>query len=261
MIKIGFIGLGAMARNHLERLGEIPNATVVAGADPDAQRREERAAKFGFRGYADYQEMLEQTDLDAVYVCLPPYAHTGQEQAVIERNLAIFVEKPVCLDLTYARQTAEAISASGIINSVGYMCRYLDVVAEAKQIIGSSPIVAMRGFYFSPIPRSPWWTRKALSGGQIVEQATHVVDLMRYFAGEAVKVSAEGYRGVITDVDGYDLEDAATVNLPFCERRDCQLDDLLRPEQSVCARAGDHHTRSSPLAGFAATPGQAQSTG
>jgi predicted dehydrogenase len=215
MINIAFIGLGGMASNHLQRLQQIPEARAVAGAELDPDRREEMALKFGLRGYADYKEMLDREELDAVYVCVPPFAHDGQEQAVAEQGLALFVEKPVCLDLAYARRTAELISSKGVINSVGYMCRYLDVVEEAQRLIGESPVVAMRGFYFGPLPPTSWWRRAELSGGQIVEQATHVADLMRYFAGEVESVSGIGFRGAMPAVDGYDIHDATSVNLRF----------------------------------------------
>jgi predicted dehydrogenase len=214
-VKIGFIGFGWIARTHLERLQEIPEAKAVAGAELDPDRRREVALKYGLRAYEDYRQMLDQEELDGVYVCIPPYAHDGQEKEIVERNLALFVEKPVCLDLTYARQTAELISARGVINAAGYMCRYLDVVEEAKRIIGTSPIVAIRGFYFAPLSRNYWWRRAELSGGQIVEQATHVIDLMRYFAGEVAQVSGEGFLGVMTDIDGYNIHDATTVNFRF----------------------------------------------
>jgi predicted dehydrogenase len=215
MINVAFIGLGGMASNHLQRLEQIPEARAVAGTEPDPDRREQMALKFGLCGYTDYEEMLDREDLDAVYVCVPPFAHDGQEQAVAERGLALFVEKPVCLDLAYARRTAGLISSKGVINSVGYMCRYLDVVEEARRLIGESPVVAMRGFYFGPLPPTDWWRRAELSGGQIVEQATHVADLMRYLAGEVESVSGIGYRGAMPEVDGYNIHDATSVNLCF----------------------------------------------
>ena len=233
MIKIGFIGLGGMARNHLERLREIPEVQVVAGSELDPGRRQDVALKYGLRGYEDYKAMLDQETLDGVYVCIPPFAHDGQEAAIVERGLGLFVEKPVCLDPAYARRTAELISSRSAINAVGYMYRYLDVVEEVKRIVRASPIVAMRGFYFGPLPSTPWWKRVELSGGQIVEQATHVLDLMRYFAGEADFVSGEGYRGVMSDVDGYNIHDAATVNLHFASGTIANL-------MTACVLANQH---------------------
>lgn len=215
MLRIGFIGLGSMANNHLTRLQEIPEAEAVAGADINEERRAEGMEKWSLSTHADYRVMLDEEKLDAVYVCLPPFAHEGQVREVAARGLPVFVEKPVSLDLSYARETAAVIADSGVINAVGYMCRYLDAVDEARRLIGNDRIVAMRGFYFAPLPGGPWWRRAELSGGQIIEQSTHVVDLMRYLAGEAVKVSGDRYLGVMTDVENYNVDDATNVNFKF----------------------------------------------
>jgi predicted dehydrogenase len=215
MVKIGFIGIGAMAHNHLQRLKKISHASVIAGADPLPEKRQRAESEYGLRTYPDYRRMLDEEALDAVYVCLPPFAHEGQEIEVVSRDLAIFVEKPIDLDLANANKTAQAIKASGVINSVGYMCRYLDVVERAKEMLADRPIAAMRGFYFAPLPGTPWWRQAKLSGGQIIEQATHVVDLMRYFAGEADRVQGDRYLGLMTSIENYDVDDAANVNFHF----------------------------------------------
>lgn len=215
MLRIGFVGLGAMANNHLTRLREIPEADALAGADINAERRDEGNEKWNLSTYSDYRVMLDNEDLDAVYVVLPPFAHDGQVPEIASRGLPVFVEKPISLDLGYAQETAAVIADNGVINAVGYMFRYLDAVEEAQRLIGDDPIVAMRGFYFAPLPGGPWWRRAELSGGQIVEQGTHVIDLMRYFAGEAVKISGDRFVGVMTDVENYNVDDAANVNIKF----------------------------------------------
>ncbi len=215
MVRLGFIGLGAIARSHLQRLQEIPGAEAVAGADPSPERRAEASAQWGLSTYADYREMLERETLQAVYVCIPPFAHDGQEEAVARRGLSLLVEKPLSLDLGYAQRVAQVIAECGVVNGAAYQFRYLDVVEEARRLLADAPIIAMHGFYFGPLPPSAWWRRRELSGGQIVEQATHVLDLMRYLAGEAERVSAESHRGALADVPGCDVDDAVSVNLRF----------------------------------------------
>ena len=60
-----------------------------------------------------------------------------------------------------------------------------------------------------------WWRRRDTSGGQAVEQTIHTFDMCRNLFGEVVEVSAFGRRGIITDVENYDTEDASAVNLKF----------------------------------------------
>ena len=242
MVRIGFIGLGAMAQNHLRRLQEIPGAQVVAGADLNPERCREAAGQWGLSTYAGYREMLEQESLQAVYVCVPPFAHDGQEEAVARRGLALLVEKPLSLDLAYAQRVARVIGECGVVNAVGYQFRYLDVVEEARRVLAGAPIIAMRGFYFAPLPPSAWWRRRELSGGQIVEQATHVLDLMRYLAGEVVRVSAESHQGALADVPDCDVDDAVSVNLRFASGAianlmcTCALSNQYAPGLEIIAR-------------------------
>jgi predicted dehydrogenase len=201
--------------------------------------------KYGLNGYKYYYKMLDQEKLDAVYICIPPFAHKGQEVEIANRGLALFVEKPICLDLSYAQKTEHVISSQGVINACGYMFRYLDIVDKAKEIIGSSPIVIMRGSYFSPIPHVSWWRQIELSGGQIVEQATHVVDLMRYFAGEVSRISGEGFLGAVNDIEDYDLYDATSLTFRFKNgaianlTTTCVLTNEYRPGLEIVCR-GNH---------------------
>ena len=62
---------------------------------------------------------------------------------------------------------------------------------------------------------APWWRQEKLSGGQLVEQATHIVDLARYMAGEVKSVYASATTGAMTEIENYDITDASITNLNF----------------------------------------------
>jgi predicted dehydrogenase len=159
--------------------------------------------------------MLEREQLDAVYVCLPPFAHGDPEYAVLERNLHLFVEKPQALNVEIARDIAARVEESGVISCVGYNWRYLDVTEKARELLsGVRPALAF-GYWIGGTPGSPWWRVKSKSGGQIVEQTTHVYDCARYLMGDVVSVYAAGTRGLMQDLPNYDVEDASTVSLTF----------------------------------------------
>ena len=86
-IRIGFIGTGAIAKSHMDALGKVPAAQVVACTDVDADRSAEAAARFaGCGAYTDHVEMLDAHELDAAFICVPPHAHGGIELALIERG-------------------------------------------------------------------------------------------------------------------------------------------------------------------------------
>jgi len=214
-VQVGFVGAGGIARAHLANLRQLDGVAVRAVSDVDTGRAEEVAAEWGAKAYADCVDMLERERLDAVYVCLPPAAHGSLEMALADLGLPFYVEKPIHLDLVVAAQVECMVREKGLVTSVGYQLRYSDAVAAAREQLTDRQLALAQGFYIGGLPGAPWWRRKAQSGGQVVEQATHIYDLLRYLAGEVETVYAVASTGAMTDVEGYDLEDASVAMLEF----------------------------------------------
>lgn len=213
MIKIGFIGCGGIAREYLQRLDALGDAARVAAfCDLDSERATALAAGREARVYTDYRAMLANEQLDAVFDNLPPFARTDELVLAAERGCAIFTTKPLGLDLDTARRSLTAIEAAGVINSVGYMFRYSGITDYARQLIGGRPVAMVIGRVLGSMPGG-WVSKGALSGGQIVEQSTHIVDLARYFAGDVRSVYALGRGGHVPE--RVDYEDVTTVSLDF----------------------------------------------
>ena len=94
-IKIGFVGTGGIANHHLRTLAQLDEAELVAFCDVVEEKALAAASEYGGRAYGHYEALYDSEALDAVYICLPPFAHAQPELAAIERGLPIFVEKPV----------------------------------------------------------------------------------------------------------------------------------------------------------------------
>lgn len=186
--RIGFIGVGGIANRHLGVLEQFPDVELVGFADPDFDRATEAAARFGARAYRDHQALLDDADLDAVYICIPPFAHGEAEQAAIARNLPFFVEKPLSTDLQLAEDLARLIEEANLVTAVGYHWRYIDTVEEARQRLADNPAQLISGYWLDQTPPPQWWWQMDRSGGQMVEQTTHIIDLARYLVGDVVQV-------------------------------------------------------------------------
>lgn len=214
-VRIGFIGTGGIANHHLNILPQIERAQLVAFADVVAERAQAAAARFKGHAYTDYRQMLDAEQLDAVYICLPPFAHGDPEHAVIEHRCHLFVEKPLSTSLAVAQDIAERIERAGLISCVGYNWRYLDLTDKAQEVLaGRRPALGI-GYWIGGTPGVPWWRVKAQSGGQTVEQTTHIFDIARYLMGDVTAVYGAASKGLVTDLPGYDVEDASTVSLTF----------------------------------------------
>jgi predicted dehydrogenase len=192
MVRVGIVGAGLIATRHADALAGFPDATVVAVADPDLERARALAARTSARAYRTVAEMTGEEELDALYTCVPPFAHGEPEETAVRLGLPLFVEKPLAADWRTAAEIGEMVLASGVVTGTGYHLRCLDTVVEARQRLGDRVPGLVTGHWFGTVPPAAWWVRRDQSGGQLVEQATHVVDLARFLVGEVTSVFAVG---------------------------------------------------------------------
>jgi len=214
-LKVGFVGAGGMARSHMKGMAKVEGVTIAAICDLDAARVQSAVGEFGGTAYSDYKAMLGAEALDAVYIVVPPFAHGGVEKAVVRRNLPFLVEKPVHLSRKKAERLVEEVRKRDLITCVGYQLRYMRSIQQAKAFLTGKTLGMIVGYYWSAMIRGSWWADLEKSGGQIVEQATHIVDLMRDLGGEIVEVDARMEQRVHTAEDGITIPDAYTVRFGF----------------------------------------------
>jgi predicted dehydrogenase/NADPH:quinone reductase-like Zn-dependent oxidoreductase len=189
-IRVGIVGAGAVARRHATTLSAFPDVRVAAVTDTDAGRAAELAQCFGALAYPRLESMLDGGELDALYVCVPPFAHGPPELAAIDAGLPLFIEKPVALDLPTAEEIGARVAEAGLLTAVGYHWRYLDIAERARALLRDRPPQLVVAYWLDKVPPAPWWTKRAYSGGQIIEQATHALDLLRFVVGEVSDVYA-----------------------------------------------------------------------
>lgn len=217
-IKIGIVGCGGIAGAHMSRLAQLKEVEFTGMCDIDKGKAEKASATYGGKVYTDFREMFDERNLDACFICVPPFAHTGQEEACIERSIPFFVEKPLHLDLKKAEGIAEKLKLAGLITSVGYVLRYYDIVEMAKDTLAKEQIAVALGRYYGGVPGAGegWYSKKSLSGGQLIEQSTHTVDMMRCLVGDVEEVFAYRFEGINKKIyRQYDVEDASATLVRF----------------------------------------------
>ena len=214
--RVACIGTGFMAGKHLAALSSLPDVDVVAVADPLVDRARSVADGLGARAYDDGLALLATEDLDAVWLCVPPFAHGALERAAIARDLPFFVEKPLAQDLETATAIAQELSDRRLLAAVGYHWRYLDVVERVAARCRELPPHLVTGYWLDSTPPVAWWSQRSSSGGQVVEQTTHIFDLVRLLVGEVERVWAEELVVADTDPSGDSpVPLAATAQLRF----------------------------------------------
>ena len=120
----------------------------------------------------------------------------------------MFIEKPIGLNLKVCGDIANEINKNNLITSVAYQERYNPVLDLVKEMVKREPAGLVNAYWIGSMPSPEWWRKKATSGGQAVEQTTHLADMMRNIFGEAESVYAFGKRnenflGAEHDVEDY----------------------------------------------------------
>ncbi|TDQ41239.1 Gfo/Idh/MocA family protein [Aureibacillus halotolerans] len=214
-VKVGFVGVGGIASVHLRSIEANEDADIVAVCDISEENVQRSASTYNAQAYVDSKQMLENEVLDALFICVPPFAHGTMEEDASAKGIHLMVEKPVSLDVATALRKSEAIRESGIIHATGYCLRYLDTVALVKKYLKNKDIAMISGHYMTRFVQTPWYRDKSKSGGQLVEQATHTLDLMRYFGGEITDIYANMDLLLMNDIPDISIPDVTSVQMKF----------------------------------------------
>ncbi len=174
---------------HARHLAQLRDVRVVAVTDPNTAAARSFAETTGAAGVSDVEGLIKASP-DAVYVCVPPHAHGAIEERLLDAGIAVFIEKPLALDLPTAEHIAAAAREAGVVTAVGHHWRYSPAVDLVRDLLAGRPVRLVVGSWIDRVPPVPWWSTRALSGGQIVEQAVHVLDLIRLLCGDVVEVDA-----------------------------------------------------------------------
>src|SRR2546422_108024 len=102
-LRCAVIGTGGIGLNHLNSFLHCRRATVAAIAESSPERAKESSDRFKIpRSYADYRELLEQPDIDAVTIALPNYLHAPVAIAALKARKHVLLEKPMAMNATEA---------------------------------------------------------------------------------------------------------------------------------------------------------------
>lgn len=215
MKKLAIIGCGGIGSYHLEHFLDYKDVEIAGCCDIIPERAQEFAKKADSKAFTDYKTMYDEVKPDMVFICIPPTAHGEIELESIRRGIHIFVEKPLALDMDLMIKIRDEAKKAGIITASGFQCRYSNLMEPTKKYLKAHETVFINCNRMGGIPGTPWWIKKDLSGGQIVEQTIHQYDIIRYLLGEPETVFTMGTRGFVKGVDGYDTDDLSATVVRF----------------------------------------------
>lgn len=207
-VRIGFIGAGGIARAHMRQLADIPEAEVVAFADPSEASMERmfeshpEAADLPV--FHDYRDMLATVAMDAVEIHTPHTQHFQQGMDVLRAGKHLLMEKPMVCTAAHARELIHA--GSGKVLMVSYQRHFQGPYVYVREQIEQGAvgqvqyIAALQSQNWLRSQRGKWRQCKALSGGgQLNDSGSHLVDIMLWTTGLVAE-------SVFAYVQSYDTE-------------------------------------------------------
>jgi predicted dehydrogenase len=202
-LRCAVIGTGAIGIHHLTSLMSCPRASAVALSESDHQRAKETADRYRIpRVYSDYQELLEQPDIDAVIISTPNHLHARVAVDALNARKHVLLEKPMATNYKDAAKIVDAAKKMRRVAMVGQNFRFKRDTQTAKAMIDRGDLGEVyhaRCFWLrrNAIPRiGSWFTQKQFAGGGCtIDIACHMLDsalhLMREF--DATTVTAQTY--------------------------------------------------------------------
>lgn len=187
--RVALVGAGNVARRHARVLAGFDDVELVGVTDVLPAAAHALAGIYDIPVFPDHDALLA-AEPDAVYVCVPPFAHGPIEESLIEAGRPMFVEKPLAADLATAERIGARVARKQMLTAVGHHWRYLDVVVQAQQLLAGRTLRLVTGAWLDRVPPVAWWVRRDRSGGPVVEQSAHLLDLVRVLVGEVTEVCA-----------------------------------------------------------------------
>lgn len=230
VLNVAIAGCGTIGRTHAASVGEIADLRVTALVDEIAEAAEGLARHIEDNGAArpatfrSLAEAFAGADVDLVIIATPSGLHIQQALEVLDAGKHVVIEKPLDVNLDRADEilaAAKTAEAKGLVASVISQHRFDPasiVVDEARRAgrfgrltsaIASVSWYRSQGYYDSGAWRGTWAMD---GGGAVMNQGVHTVDLLLWFLGRPVEISAKTALLAHTDVE---VEDTAVATVTF----------------------------------------------
>ncbi|GAA0432797.1 MAG: Gfo/Idh/MocA family oxidoreductase [Bacillota bacterium] len=220
-LKIGVAGLGRLGLIHAENIYNMKGIelTAISNLDEKINKKVKEKYKVPYT-YTSYEDMLENPELDAVCIVTPSGFHTEHIRLALAKNLHIFCEKPIGLDVEDIKNTIKVIEKHDRIFHLGFMRRYDEDYLYAKELIdngGIGDISLIRSYSIDPIQELDSFVnfaKKSPSGGLFLDMSVHDIDVIRWLTNSEIStVWATGNNKAAPELSEVNELDMGTVTM------------------------------------------------
>lgn len=221
-IRWGIIGVGNVTEvKSGPGFQKAKNSSLVAVMRRNGDLAKDYAQRHNVpRWYDDADALINDDEVDAVYIATPPHVHKEYTLKVAAAGKPVYVEKPMALNFADCQEMLAACAEANVPLWVAYYRRRLRKFVKVKELLDSGIIgdvhMVHREIHMPLMPvdqeNLPWrFNPKIGGGGKFVDLAAHTFDIFDYFLGPISEVS-----GIATNLGGaYPAEDNVTASFRF----------------------------------------------
>ena len=198
-VHIAFLGCGFITGVHSRHLRRLGSGVQWSYASRDAAKAEAfRRRHGGRRGYGSYGAAIDDPEVDAVVIAVPPRLHLDLAQRALAAGRHVLIEKPACLSLADYEQVRAARDESGRVVLVGENDHYKPLAVCLRRLLREGAVGEMIFAQFTTLAKrlkaaADWRNDEALAGGDaFFEEGIHWLHLANSL-GPAI-TTAHGYR-------------------------------------------------------------------
>ena len=200
--RMGIIGVGHIAKAYVENILKLDNVEIVAASDLSAEKAAAFFEKYGLcnvRIYADYRELIDKENLDAVAVCTFNATHAECAVYALDRGVNVILEKPMCVTMEEAADILRAEKKSGKIMFVGFQPRFDNNIKEIKNIVESGKLgkvyyIRIGGGRRRRIPNRSLIEKKTSGFGALGDIGCYALDMVMNAIGYPKPLTVSGYK-------------------------------------------------------------------
>jgi predicted dehydrogenase len=218
MIRAAVAGVGKMGISHCSILNAHRDVDLVAVCDTSRFVLNAGSKFTGFRTFTSFRKMLDQCQPDCVVIATPTRSHAEMVCAALDRGIAVYVEKPLSLEVAQGEKMVALAEQRGIVNQVGYHNRFLASFREAKRLLDRKvvgDVYHVLGTSYGPVVLRPkgrtWRAARSEGGGCLYDYASHVVNLIDFLVGPPSSVAGTVLKSVFSE----QVDDAVYSTLLF----------------------------------------------
>lgn len=190
-IGIGIIGLGAIGERLINSFNSHERTNIVGVYDVDLERMNFISEKFKLTTVTNYDSLIENDDIDMIYIAVPPKFHHEIALKVMSAGKHIFCEKPLANTIEEAKEMYEAAVDSNVINGINFPLPYTFAYKRIKEMLAKGELGDIRRIELSglfPVWPRTWqqndWIDTKEQGGFVREIFTHFIQLIQASFGQ-----------------------------------------------------------------------------